>query len=36
MTSQRVFFEWMERLRRSIDTNDEHIGVAHKTVKGGE
>jgi hypothetical protein len=23
VTLQKVFLEWMERLRRSIDTNDE-------------
>jgi hypothetical protein len=25
-TLQRVFFEWMERLRRYIDTNGEYVG----------
>jgi histone-lysine N-methyltransferase SETMAR len=26
VTLQRVFFEWMERLRRYIDTNGEYVG----------
>jgi hypothetical protein len=25
VTLQRVFHEWMERLRRCIDTNDEYV-----------
>jgi histone-lysine N-methyltransferase SETMAR len=27
VTWQRVFLEWMERLRRCIHTNDKHIGI---------
>jgi hypothetical protein len=26
VTLQRVFLEWMERLRRCIDTNGEYVG----------
>jgi hypothetical protein len=26
VTLQRVFLEWMERLRRHIDTNGEYVG----------
>jgi hypothetical protein len=25
VTLQKVFLEWMERLRRYIDTNDEYV-----------
>jgi hypothetical protein len=26
VTLQRVFFEWMEKLRRCLDTNGEYVG----------